>query len=145
MRDSGREGQNESPLKTYVNSTSNTQLLQYYAFKKLRPNWPKCRNLADIISVNLDKILAVLFDTSAYDRWQLSASNIAEINKIVWTRLELAVTKDLEALEPDHEKAIFEMLEAKQRPIREERESVAYEPVSVMPNATPNATFAFDV
>jgi len=123
----------ETALKTYVKCTSNTQLLQYYAFKQLRPKWPKCRNLADIISVNLEKILDILFDTTVYDRWQLTAPNIAEINKIIWCRLEVAVNKDLEAQEPDQEKAIEQMLEAKQRHMKEERESSTYEPVSVLP------------
>ena len=122
-------------LKEYVMGQSNTQLLQYYAFKQLRPKWPKCKTLADIISVNLDKVLAILFDTNAYDRWHLTASNIAEINKIVWTRLEVAVVKALEAQDPDPEKAIAEMLAAKHKHAHEERESVAYEPENVMPSS----------
>lgn len=121
------------PLQNYIVGQSNTQLLQYYAFKELRPKWPQCKNIAEVISEHLDKTLSATFDSNMYDRWQLTATNIAEMNKIIWTALKASVTKTLESTEADPEKAIQEMLDSKQRFSKENRESVTFEPVSVRP------------
>jgi len=115
-------------IAAYVSSPSNKLLLSQYALKKLKIQWPACKTLKDLIELHLQTVLEALFDNTRYDSWQVTAMNVAEMNTIVWTKLEAAVKASLEGQEINTEKAIDEMLVAKMRVERpDERESVTLE------------------
>ena len=104
-------------LKKYVESSENKSLLTKYCLKKLRVEFDKTtlQALTGLIELHLESVIDKIFEKRSYDKWQITAENVGEMNTIIFEGIRDSVRNAFAGRDVDPLKAIDEMLDAKAR------------------------------